>query len=210
MKDKNNSNISYLLLVFSVVLLAFFMFTVATHNSVESSDIDGDGIPDAIDNCPNSPNQDQEDSDNDGIGDVCDDTPDIPDNPPDEDDDDECDCLEIMEVQSYIVDDEAWGNEIKDSVYVKFWVRNNCLETNNIYFRVFKDTSTYHVAESFIKDVPPGNLGYKWFKLGFDEIEHLEGTIQVGTTSPSGCISYDDDCEITIHDTARFVADKEN
>lgn len=35
------------------------------------SDLDGDGIPDNQDNCPNTPNPDQADSDGDGIGDVC-------------------------------------------------------------------------------------------------------------------------------------------
>ena len=39
------------------------------------SDADGDGIPDATDNCPNTPNADQLDSDGDGTGDVCDPTP---------------------------------------------------------------------------------------------------------------------------------------
>ncbi|MFQ6029123.1 MAG: thrombospondin type 3 repeat-containing protein [Dehalococcoidia bacterium] len=34
-------------------------------------DTDGDGVPDAFDNCPNTPNQDQADSDEDGIGDAC-------------------------------------------------------------------------------------------------------------------------------------------
>lgn len=41
-------------------------------------DADGDGIPDAEDNCPTTPNPGQEDSDNDGIGDACDPFP----NPP--------------------------------------------------------------------------------------------------------------------------------
>ena len=40
---------------------------------VSYSDTDGDGIYDAIDNCPSTSNIDQVDSDNDGIGDVCDD-----------------------------------------------------------------------------------------------------------------------------------------
>ena len=40
---------------------------------VSYSDTDGDGIYDAIDNCPSTANIDQVDSDNDGIGDVCDD-----------------------------------------------------------------------------------------------------------------------------------------
>lgn len=36
------------------------------------TDIDGDGIPDRTDNCPNLPNPDQADSDNNGEGDICD------------------------------------------------------------------------------------------------------------------------------------------
>ncbi len=39
-------------------------------------DTDGDGIPDAEDNCPAVPNPEQEDTDGDGVGDVCDSCPD--------------------------------------------------------------------------------------------------------------------------------------
>ncbi len=39
------------------------------------TDIDGDGVPDAMDNCPAVPNASQEDLDGDGLGDACD--PDI-------------------------------------------------------------------------------------------------------------------------------------
>jgi hypothetical protein len=38
-------------------------------------DADGDGIPDATDNCPQAPNPDQTDADGDGIGDACDNFP---------------------------------------------------------------------------------------------------------------------------------------
>lgn len=34
-------------------------------------DADGDGRPDALDNCPATPNVDQRDSDGDGVGDAC-------------------------------------------------------------------------------------------------------------------------------------------
>lgn len=46
----------------------------------EHEDLDGDGIPDEVDNCPSTINADQIDSDVDGIGDACDSTPhgDIP------------------------------------------------------------------------------------------------------------------------------------
>lgn len=36
---------------------------------------DGDGVPDAADNCPGTANADQADADGDGTGDACDDTP---------------------------------------------------------------------------------------------------------------------------------------
>jgi hypothetical protein len=41
----------------------------------DPDDVDGDGEPNATDNCPNTPNADQADGDNDGRGDVCDDCP---------------------------------------------------------------------------------------------------------------------------------------
>ncbi len=37
-----------------------------------ASDRDGDGVPDATDNCPDNANSDQQDGDSDGVGDVCD------------------------------------------------------------------------------------------------------------------------------------------
>jgi len=38
-------------------------------------DLDGDGIPDLVDNCPNTFNPSQTDTDEDGVGDVCDNCP---------------------------------------------------------------------------------------------------------------------------------------
>lgn len=43
-------------------------------------DADGDGVPDAVDNCPDLSNADQSDLDNDGMGDVCDPFPNDNDN----------------------------------------------------------------------------------------------------------------------------------
>ncbi|MHB8417924.1 MAG: thrombospondin type 3 repeat-containing protein [Myxococcales bacterium] len=40
-----------------------------------TDDTDGDGIPDALDNCPYTPNPSQLDTDGDGIGDACDNCP---------------------------------------------------------------------------------------------------------------------------------------
>ncbi|MCK6456751.1 MAG: thrombospondin type 3 repeat-containing protein [Phycisphaerae bacterium] len=41
-------------------------------------DIDADGVPTSIDNCPLMANASQEDSDGDGVGNVCDNCPDDP------------------------------------------------------------------------------------------------------------------------------------
>jgi hypothetical protein len=47
---------------------------------VINSDVDGDGIPNDVDNCPLIANADQADADGDGVGDVCDTCPADPDN----------------------------------------------------------------------------------------------------------------------------------
>jgi hypothetical protein len=56
-------------------------FGLARYLDVETpeGDSDGDGVPDASDNCP-TPNPDQSDRDHDSIGDVCDPFPNDPDN----------------------------------------------------------------------------------------------------------------------------------
>ena len=46
--------------------------------TLQTSDVDGDGVPDSVDNCPTTFNPDQMDTDADGVGDVCDNCPSTP------------------------------------------------------------------------------------------------------------------------------------
>jgi hypothetical protein len=82
----NSNNIS---VSFSGVTLDFFQIYVEAINDCGSDlsnafvvtfdcsadDADGDGVPDALDNCVDTPNPDQADADGDGVGDVCDSCP---------------------------------------------------------------------------------------------------------------------------------------
>ena len=56
-----------------------FVFITAALSVPALADTDGDGIPDAEDNCPDIANPDQSDADDDGVGDACDNCPDVPD-----------------------------------------------------------------------------------------------------------------------------------
>jgi hypothetical protein len=84
-----------------------------------SADLDGDGVPDAQDNCPRVPNPDQVDADRDGVGDACDNCPPLP-NPDQADADhngtgDVCDALNaylasseaLQEIRSLVQDLQA-------------------------------------------------------------------------------------------------------
>jgi hypothetical protein len=63
-----------LLVLLLIAGLAFSIPTVGHLAFTEGPDTDGDGVPDAEDNCILTPNPLQEDWDLDGIGDVCDDS----------------------------------------------------------------------------------------------------------------------------------------
>lgn len=55
-----------------------FMENRGVNDFVTGNDIDGDGIPNAHDNCPCTANLDQLDNDGDGVGDACDNCPNTP------------------------------------------------------------------------------------------------------------------------------------
>ena len=57
----------------------YLAFDYTLLDTARIADSDGDGLPEALDNCPGVPNLDQSDVDGDGAGDVCDVCPLIPD-----------------------------------------------------------------------------------------------------------------------------------
>jgi hypothetical protein len=82
----------------------------------EQPDFDGDGIPDAIDNCLSYWNADQADGDNDGIGDACDEAP-----PPDQDGDgapdDTDNCLTYFNPEQGDIDGDGLGDSCDENPY---------------------------------------------------------------------------------------------
>ena len=85
-----------------------------------SSDTDGDGVPDFIDNCRNDPNPSQADSDNDNIGDACDSSP----GGPGGDDDDDDDSTPGDDDDDSGMENDQDGDGVDDS-------EDNCPETAN-------------------------------------------------------------------------------
>ena len=78
--------------------------------AVPGGDRDGDGIPDAEDNCPAQSNADQRDEDLDGVGDACD----LPPGPPDQDldgiPDAEDNCPEVGNPAQSDIDQDGTGD----------------------------------------------------------------------------------------------------
>jgi len=69
----------------AIALLSVFMLLALVgcggsggHTITPTKDTDGDGVPDASDNCPVVANPSQTDSDHDGVGDACDNCPAVP------------------------------------------------------------------------------------------------------------------------------------
>ena len=88
---------------------------VSAHRTVGEIDTDGDGVNDALDNCPNDANAGQADGDGDGHGDVCDNCPGNA-NPGQEDGDedgsgDACDnCVFVLNADQSDVDGDGFGD----------------------------------------------------------------------------------------------------
>jgi thrombospondin type 3 repeat protein/hemolysin type calcium-binding protein len=59
----------------SMSQIFFSNFETVNFSNCVFSDLDGDGVLDDFDNCPETPNIDQQDDDADGLGNVCDDDP---------------------------------------------------------------------------------------------------------------------------------------
>jgi uncharacterized repeat protein (TIGR01451 family) len=83
-------------------------------------DLDGDGIPDDNDNCPDIPNIVQNDYDNDGLGDVCDNCPSDP-NPKQLDRDgdgkgDECDLCPLLQILDEGSEEVQMFRDFRDNV----------------------------------------------------------------------------------------------
>ena len=95
--------------------LAIFLNNYPPTALVTGNDLDGDGIPNATDNCPCTENVDQADSDGDGIGDACDNCP-LLENPQQEDSD--------GDGYGDVCDDDRDGDGVPDET-------DNCPEAYN-------------------------------------------------------------------------------
>ena len=97
-------------------LLVIWVFLIDGSTAFAQEDMDGDGVIDAIDNCPDTFNPGQEDQDGDGVGDACDNCFDTF-NPGQEDQDgdgvgDWCDnCPDLPNPDQVDLDLDGWGDD---------------------------------------------------------------------------------------------------
>src|SRR5688572_8177893 len=61
--------------LFSAFVAVVLLLFLAGASALQAADLDGDGVDDTIDNCPELANFDQADNDGDEVGTVCDNCP---------------------------------------------------------------------------------------------------------------------------------------
>ncbi|MBU8932995.1 MAG: M28 family peptidase [candidate division Zixibacteria bacterium] len=99
----------------SIVEAGIDGFSAVTYACEDNPDLDGDGVVNEEDNCPNDPNPGQEDGDEDGVGDICDNCPNDP-NPGQEDSDEDgvgdiCDnCPTNANTNQQNLDGDSYGD----------------------------------------------------------------------------------------------------
>ncbi len=111
--------------IYRIALAAVLLISMMVSASAEMlpvNDLDGDGVPNDMDNCLLTPNPFQEDADNDEVGDACDVCPGVDDRV-DEDEDGRPDCLHPPSFDE--VKEEWKCGKDKKKVYVTFYPNPN-------------------------------------------------------------------------------------
>ena len=165
------------------------------------TDSDGDGVPDATDNCPTKSNPEQEDANGDGIGDACsadtdkDGVDDAKDNCPDDANEDQADgdsdgvgdacdiCPADSDKKQKDGDDDGVGDAC-----------DNCVDTPN---EDQVDTDGDGVGDACEAD---GDFCADFEKALVDKIEECKGAAVAATVDTFFPTAY---CEDTIGDTAQ-------
>ncbi len=120
-------------------------------DAVPGPDSDGDGIPDAIDNCPTVANADQHDEDADGLGDACDPCPYLPGNADDSDGDgvgDACDPEPDIAEQKWLLFETFAQQPMDWTLDSMDTVANDALEI----------TSIVAAANAYDGSIPTGEI----------------------------------------------------